>query len=166
MNVYNYHNIPGNEDHNKHLDLPLPAKCTMPELLNTFFCSLSSPSALGVPPWSLEWMSGADKHAAPTLKALAGNVQESSSMLNVDIYCQRQLVFLIHLYLPISPSLSLSAFFSNNPFGLVYCFHLPTDPNVPHGIPSLCSVEIFVSSSPLQHPLLLLCCPLSIPIPS
>lgn len=99
-------------------------------------------------------------------KALAGKVQESSCMVNVDIYCQRQLVFLIHLYLPISSSLSLSAAFSTNPFGLIYCFHLPTDPNVPHGIPSLCSVDIFVSSLPLQHPLLLLCCPLSVPIPS
>lgn len=83
-------------------------------------------------------------HAAPALKALAGEVQESSSMVNVEIYWQRQLVILIHLYLPTSPLLSLPAFLSTCPLGLVYCFHLPTHHlHVPHDIPSLCSVEIF-----------------------
>lgn len=101
-------------------------------------------------------------HAAPTLKALASKVQEGSSMVNVEIDWQKQLVILIHLYLPISPSLSPSAFFPAGPFGLVYCFHLPADHlYVAHGIPSLCSVEIF-SLSPL-HPFNIPCCCSAVP---
>lgn len=124
----------------------------MPELLKTFFCPLSSPSALGG-----SWLEpGVDvrgwcsKYAAATLKALANEVQESSSMVNVEIYWQRQLVFsyiFTYLYLLHFPSLPsfLAAL-----LGWFIASIFPQILHVPHGIPSLCSVEIF-SLSPL-HP--------------
>lgn len=55
-------------------------------------------------------------HAVPTLKALAGEVQESSSMVNVEIYWQRQLLILIHIFI---------------------CLHLLCFPSLPFFLPAL-----------------------------
>lgn len=169
----NYHNIPGSQNCNKHLDLPLLAKCTEPELPNAFLCPLSARSALGVPERSPEPVSGADAAIAllPCWQPRQGRLGEDLAVVNVEIYWQRWQLILMLLHPPKSPSplLSLSAFRSDCPFGLVYCFHPPTHHlPVPHDALPLCSAEFhfFASSSRRYRPPLLLCFPLSIPTPS
>lgn len=87
----------------------------------------SARSALGVLERSPEQMSGADAAITllPRWKPWQGMFREDRAMVNIEIYWQRQLLILKYRHIPPSPSLSLSTFLSDCPFGLVYCFSSP-----------------------------------------